>query len=629
MGHVIVGTAGHIDHGKSLLVKALTGTDPDRLPEEQQRHITIDIGFAFLDDVAAIIDVPGHERLIRNMVAGAATVDYAMLVVAADDGAMPQTQEHLNILRLLGIERGVVVITKADLAEPDWLELVRDQIEELVANTFLEDAPVFVVDSVSGRGIAEFRAFLLRQLAGLQRRGDRGFFRLPIDRVFQMKGHGTIVTGTVVSGKVTVEDRLVLLPQGTEVRVRGLQTHGTPHTELEMGQRAAINLSGVDRYFLKRGNVLAASGHMTSCDRWRATVRLLRNVPPLKNRQRLRVHIGTQEVIARVRPWESDPPLVDFYLESPAVASRLDRFVLRRYSPMTTIGGGVVVEVNPPSIAKRQRADELKISLALAHANEADFVHVYLQARAPYGASLAELIQTTGYGKERVIEWIEDSLARGKIVALGEKYLSPSALEQHQSRILDVLQDFHRKKPELPGMERAQLRQAVMPGVSESPLSIMLKRLLDTGKVKVDGSVVSLPSHTAVLSAAHEALAQELLRLIQNAGFRPPSVADMAKSINAPSNEVVHVLVLLTRQGRLVRLEPELFFHPSAFQDAISKLRDEIATRGAVTVGNVTSLLDSTRKYVVPFLEHMDKSGVTRRDGDQRLAGPWQEREGD
>ncbi|MFH1011524.1 MAG: selenocysteine-specific translation elongation factor, partial [bacterium] len=224
MGHVIVGTAGHIDHGKSLLVKALTGTDPDRLPEEQQRQITIDLGFAFLDDVAAIIDVPGHERFVRNMVAGAATIDYAMLVVAADDGVMPQTQEHLDILRLLGVERGLLIVTKADLVEEDWLVLVREQIQELVANTFLQGAPVFVVDSASGRGISALRDFLLSELPKLQRKNDRGFFRLPIDRVFQMKGHGTVVTGTVISGSVAVEDRLELLPQGKEVRIRGLPT---------------------------------------------------------------------------------------------------------------------------------------------------------------------------------------------------------------------------------------------------------------------------------------------------------------------------------------------------------------------------------------------------------------------
>jgi selenocysteine-specific elongation factor len=621
VGHIIVGTAGHIDHGKSLLVKALTGTDPDRLPEEQQRHITIDIGFAFLDDVAAIIDVPGHERFIRNMVAGAATVDYAMLIVAADDGAMPQTQEHLDILQLLGIEHGVVVITKADLVESDWLELVRDQIKGLTASTFLQDASVFAVDSLSGRGVAELRAFLLAELAGLRRKGDRGFFRLPIDRVFQMKGYGTIVTGTIVSGMVMVEDRLELLPRRKEVRVRGLQTHGAPQTSLEMGQRTAINLGGVDKDLLRRGDVLATPGHLVSCNHWRGTVSLLRDVSPLKNRQRLRIHIGTQEVIARVVPLQSDPPLVDFYLESPAVASRLDRFVLRTYSPMTTIGGGVVIEVDVPPTARRRRADELKTSAALARAKEAEFINVYLEGRMPFGASMLDLIRASGYGKEKIADWTEDLLAQGRIVALGEKYLSFSSLEQHHNGILKVLSEFHREKPELPGIERAELRQAALPAISESLFAAILKTLSDAGKIRVHGSVVSLPDHTALLSASHEKLAESLLNTVRDTVFRPPPVADMAKMLNMPPNEVLHVLVLLVKQGRLVRLEPELFFDPDVFQDAVSKLRDEIKSRGAVTVGNVTALLDSTRKYVVPFLEYTDKMGVTRRDGDQRVAG--------
>lgn len=621
MGHVIVGTAGHIDHGKSLLVKALTGTDPDRLPEEQQRHITIDIGFAFLDDVAAIIDVPGHERFIRNMVAGAATVDYAMLIVAADDGAMPQTQEHLDILCLLGIEHGVVVITKADFVEADWLELVRDQIKSLVTGTFLQDASVFVVDSLSGRGVPELRAFLLTELADLRRKGDRGFFRLPIDRVFQMKGHGTVVTGTIVSGKVAVEDRLELLPQRKEVRVRGLQSHGSPQTSLDMGRRTAINLGGVDKELLRRGNVLATPGHLVSCNHWRGTVSLLRSVSPLKNRQRLRIHIGTQEVIARVLPLQSDPPLADFYLETPAVASHLDRFVLRTYSPMVTIGGGVVIEVNVPPTARRWRSEVLNTSVALARAKEAEFCDVYLQGRAPFGASMSDLIRATGYGKETTGQWIEDLLAQGRVVALGEKYLSLSSLQQHHDRILEVLSEFHREKPELPGIERAELRQAALPAISESLFAAILKTLSDSGKVRVHGSVVSSPDHTALFSASHEKLAEKLLSAIHDAAFRPPPVADMAKMLNMPPNEVFHVLVLLVKQGRIVRLEPELFFHPDVFQDAVSKLRHEIKSRGAVTVGNVTALLDSTRKYVVPFLEHTDKMGVTRRDGDQRVAG--------
>jgi len=621
VGHIIIGTAGHIDHGKSLLVKALTGTDPDRLPEEQQRHITIDLGFAFLDDVAAIIDVPGHERFVHNMVAGAATIDYAMLIVAADDGVMPQTQEHLDILRFLGIEQGAVVITKADLVEEAWLELVREQIAEVTANTFLQEAPVHVVDSVSGRGISQLRDFLLAEMPALQRKGDRGFFRLPIDRVFQMKGHGTIVTGTVLSGKVSVEDWLELLPQRREVRVRGLQMHGQSQASLSMGQRAAINLGGVDRQLLKRGDFLATPDHMVSSQRLRAKISLLKHVSPLKNRQRVRVHIGTQEVMARVLLLVPDGALVDFALDLPTAASRLDRFVLRSYSPMVTIGGGVIVEVSPPRIMKRNRITESEVSLALSEASGQDFVRIFLDKRAPYGATLADLIQASGFGAESVTLWLTNLIAHQEVVALGERHLSAASLKRVRQQILDTLAEFHRQKPELPNMERAELRQVALPGIPENLLALILRTLLDDGKVKLEGSGIRLSGHSAVLATEREALAERLLDLIQNSGFRPSPVADIAKTLDVSSNEMVKMLGLLVKQGRLVRLEPELFFHPTVFEAAVSKLRSEIAARGGVTVGNITALLDSSRKYVVPFLEYTDKIGVTRREGDQRIAG--------
>jgi selenocysteine-specific elongation factor len=622
MGHVIIGTAGHIDHGKSLLVKALTGTDPDRLPEEQQRQITIDLGFAFLDDVAAIIDVPGHERFVHNMVAGAATIDYAMLVVAADDGVMPQTQEHLDILRLLGLERGVVVITKSDLIEQDWLDLVRDQIRELVAHTFLENAPVFVVDSASGRGISELRGFLLKELPELQRKGDRGYFRLPVDRAFQVKGYGTVVTGTVLSGRVAVEDRLELLPKGEEVRVRGLQTHGAPQTSLGMGQRAAINLSGVDRGLIQRGDFLATPGHMAACKSWRAKVALLPNVAALKNRQRVRVHIGTQEVMARVLLLVDDGSLSDFYFESQVVASRLDRFVLRSYSPMVTIGGGFVAELNPPRVTKSNRSNEVESSITLSQASERDFIRLYLEKRMPFGATLAELIQIVGFGNEIVVPLLADLMAHSEILLQGERYLSTSSLNHHCQAILETLREFHKRNPELVGMERAELRQTALPGMPETLLTAILKGLLDENKIKAHGSVLSLSEHTAAFSESHEMLAERLLSLIQAANFRPPPIADMAKATETSPNEVVRVLALLVKRKQLVRLEPELFFHPNVFRNAISRLRHEIAAHGSVSVGNISTVLDSSRKYVVPFLEHMDKLGVTKREGDQRVAGP-------
>ncbi len=627
-GHVIVGTAGHIDHGKSLLVKVLTGTDPDRLPEEQERHITIDIGFAFLDDIAAIIDVPGHERFIRNMVAGAATIDYAILVIAADDGVMPQTQEHLDILRILDIKQGVVVITKAALVEDEWLELVRDQIEEFVKATFLQNAPIFIVDSISGLGISELRDFLCKELTTLQQQDDRGFFRLPIDRVFQMKGHGTVVTGTITSGNISVDDRLELLPQGKEVRVRGLQTHGTSQTTLSTGQRAAINLGGVDKQSLSRGNVLATPGHMVSSTRWRAKVNLLNNIPPLKNRQRVRVHIGTLEVIARVVPRVPEPYLVDFYLEAPAVVSRLEPFVLRSYSPMITIGGGVVIEINPQPIPKKKRTLDLEISTTLSQHQGGEFLYAYLDKRTLFGATLADLVKVMGFGAKKITNWLDELERENKIVVFGDRFLSLSSKQRHCEQIEKALRTFHSRNSELPGMERAELRQAALSGIPDNLFSQLIKVLQSERVINVEASVISLPEHSAVLSKAHETLAEKILTIIKSAGFCPPSVNEMEKVLETPKVEITKVLTLLSKQKRLVRLEPELFFSPAVFDEAIQKLIKEITATEGVTVGNVATLLDSTRKYIVPFLEYMDKLGVTRRDGDKRFAGSRQEEDG-
>ncbi|MFH1011160.1 MAG: SelB C-terminal domain-containing protein, partial [bacterium] len=416
-------------------------------------------------------------------------------------------------------------------------------------------------------------------------------------------------------------DRLELLPQGKEVRIRGLQTHGSSQNSLEMGQRAAVNLGGIDWHLLKRGNFLATPGHMIPCRHWRATVSLLPNVAPLKSRQRVRVHIGTHEVMARVRPLAADSSLADFHLESLTAASRLDPFVLRSYSPMATIGGGVVIELNPPRITKSHRASEFETAIALSQAKEQDFVRIYLDKRAPYGASVTELIQVSGMGLGKITPWLQDLMARGEVISLGERYLSISSLKHLCQRILEVLRVFHEQKPELLGMERAELRQTALPDIPESLLSAIVKILSDDKKVKVEGSVLSLAEHKAIFSKSHELLAEKLLGLIQGAGFRPPPIADLAKATETPPNEVTKVLALLVKQRRLVRLEPELFFAPIVFQNAISKLRQEIGTRGAVTVGNVAALLDSSRKYVVPFLEHTDKIGVTMRQGDQRVAG--------
>ncbi|MDA0748094.1 MAG: selenocysteine-specific translation elongation factor, partial [bacterium] len=350
MTHVIVGTAGHIDHGKTSLVKALTGIDTDTLPEEQERGVTIDIGFAYWKDNVTIIDVPGHERFVKNMVTGVCSVDLVVFVVAADDGAMPQTREHLGILNLLGVRRGLVALTKADLVDEEWRELVAEDLRDLFAGTFLEGAPIVPVSSVTGEGIEELRVLLEEEIAQVEERPDRGVFRLPVDRVFSVQGFGTVVTGTVLSGRVRVRDEVVLQPADRKVRVRGVQIHGKDAEEAGVGTRAALNLADVDVAEVRRGDLLAQPGYFSSTFMVDARLQMLPDAPaPLKNRARVHLHLGPREVLARVILLESDQILpgesqrVQFRLEAPGVAARGDRYVIRRYSPVQTLGGGIVL----------------------------------------------------------------------------------------------------------------------------------------------------------------------------------------------------------------------------------------------------------------------------------------------
>ena len=624
MARVIVGTAGHIDHGKSTLVRALTGTDPDRLPEEKRRGITVDLGYAFLGDTAAIIDVPGHERLIRNMVAGAATIDFALLVVAADDGIMPQTTEHLEILRLLGVGHGAVVITKCDAAEAGWLDLVEDQIRSAVARTFLQDAPVFRVDSLSGRGIPELTQALTTLFAALPPREDRGVFRLPIDRVFTVKGRGTVVTGTVLGGSLHKDIKLAVLPGGHDVRVKRIESHGHEVERVVAGQRAALNLIGATER-LERGHTLTLPGRLQSSSRLKIALELLPSSPPLKDRQRIRFLICTQEIIGRLQLLHKNEEGRRYYanvlLENEVTAVWGDHFILRRYSPLETLGGGRVLDPAALRLRARDMPQEIELAKALdtPHLRQAVLAYVHLAARA--GVSVDGAAALFGVLPSTFLNHCKSALSPDAIVDIGGYVISRANLDEHCGAVRRALAELHAKSPASVGFGRAELRMTELPALPDVIFDRVLQELVARAQLEQEGGLFREPKRRMVVSASQAELMERVAPLLTRAGFTPPSAAGLSETLSRPLPEIEKTLVLLERAGRVRRLGADLFFDAQQFERAVDVIQHSFDAQNELTVAEAARLLSSSRKYVVPFLEYLDGKGITVRSGNVRLRG--------
>lgn len=621
MNRIIIGTAGHIDHGKSSLVYALTGTDPDRLPEEKRRRITIDLGYAFLGDDVAIIDVPGHEKFIRNMTAGAATVDYALLIVAADDGVMPQTVEHLHILRLLGVKDGTVVITKIDKVDPEWLDLVDDQINDILEGTFLEAAPRFRVDSLSGKGIQELQTHLITTLHDLKPRSEKGVFRLPVDRVFTVKGRGTVITGTIVSGKVLRGDTIVALPGNESYRVKNVETQSREEAQLLAGQRAALNLLGRTER-LQRGQTLAAPDALTVTSRVRVLIESLPSAGPVKNNQRIRFLIGTQEIIGRIQILEENGPLQiygNILLEKPVVTVWGDRFVLRRYSPLETLGGGRVLEPLTPRFRSRDLREEIVYTESLNEESRKDAVFALIGKRGAWGISRSSVkrqFALTDLELKDIIECTDSGiLVLNGLLILRERFGELCEL------CLSQLAGFHKKTPEKFGILPAELQ---IPGSLKSGTEIIqhvLSDLIDRGELLRKDGLMRLKSAEIELSPQQSALNESVFEQIDAGGFSPPSPAVIAEMLGIDKSEVMKALTILERLGRLRKLGKDLFFTKNRFDQAVSTIRKELKEKGELSVSEAARIISSSRKYVVPFLEHLDSVGITRREGNVRILG--------
>jgi len=631
--HVVVGTAGHIDHGKTSLVKALTGIDTDRLPEEKARGITIDLGFAFLEEADGltieIVDVPGHERFVRNMLAGVGGIDLAMLVIAADEGVMPQTREHLAICSLLHIRTGLVALTKTDLVEPDWLELVKDDVASLVADTFLAGLPILPVSAKTGAGLPELRAALGALAGAVPERAADQLPRLPIDRVFTVKGFGTVITGTLMTGRIAVDDRVEVYPRGVQAKIRGLQTHGQPVAEARAGQRTAMNLQGIERAAITRGDVVGPPGALIPSLLVDGTLELLEDAPrPLKTRDRIRFHAGTSEIMARVllvdraqlEPGERT--FARFRLEAPLVALPGDRFVVRSYSPIVTIGGGTLLDIDPPRFKRKAPALLAHLTL-LAEGAPADVVEEHVRQVGVAGIRLGVLSGRVPFGPERLRGLLGELEAGGRVLAVERDwFLHHDSDERLRGQIRAALEQFHRANPLKPGMSREELRGRAG-AADERVFAHVLARLAAEGVVRSERDKVRLASHEVHLSADQRRVVDQVESDFLRAEAAPPSPEEALSRAGIHGDEEHELFQLLVEGKRLVRIKESLFFHAHALNSIQDKLVALLRERKEIGPGDIKDLLGISRKYAIPLLEYFDGRRVTMRVGERRvLRGP-------
>lgn len=630
MKHVIIGTAGHVDHGKTALIKALTGHDTDRLREEKERGISIELGFAPFDlpggRRAGVVDVPGHERFIHHMLAGAGGMDLVLFVVAADEGVMPQTREHLDILNLLGVKKGIVVLTKKDLVDEEWLELVKEEVRETLKGTFLDGAPLLAVSSVTREGIPELLAAIDELTHVVEEKNPHTSFRLPIDRVFTITGFGTVVTGTLVAGTIRVGDKCEILPDGKECRVRQLQVHGSTVVAAYAGQRVAVNLSGVEVEEVSRGDVLAVPGSLPATTMVDCRLHLLPSAPrPLAHRTRIRFHVGTAEVMGRaylLDRQELEPggsALVQFRLESPVAVRRGDRYVIRSYSPMVTIGGGQVIEEDPPRRRRFQEAVIRELELK-EKGTPAELVEQAIMEAGEAGSGSGELQRRLGLPPGELEGLLTRLKEEGKIVEFPLEqphYLHRAIYDGLQERVQATLGDFHRRYRLRWGMPKEELRSRDFPALTTRLFQEFLLALAREGVVDLEREKVKLASHTVKFTPEQEAIRERLEKLYLAEPFAPPSPAEALEQVgNGDAREVYMALV---DGGTLVRLAEDLTFHREAVARAREILASQLAAEGSITVSQFRDLLKTSRRYALPLLEYFDSQRLTRRVGDRRV----------
>ena len=633
MKHVVIGTAGHIDHGKSALVRALTGTDPDRLKEEKRRGITIDLGFAFLRDGEELslgfVDVPGHERFVKNMLAGVGGIDFVLLVVAADESVMPQTREHFEICRLLRVPRGLVVLTKSDLVDEDLRKIAALEVRELVEGSFLEGAPVVEVSSKTGAGIEKLKAVLFAMGREVRGRSSEGLFRLPVDRVFSMKGFGTVVTGTLIGGSVRRDDEVEVAPRRLSARVRGLQVQGDKRDEASAGQRTAVNLQGVEVVQIERGDVLVRPRGVLPSLMIDAEIEVLKSSPlHIKDLSRVHLHTGTAQVLARVRvlgsrksiaPGESG--FVQLRLEGPVVAVRRDRFILRRYSPLETIAGGLVLDTQPLKHTVSSEA-ALMMCQFLLDGTDDEAAALFVDELGEQGVRETDLAQRLGLSVEKTDVVIQKLLKRNKasvVTSSPRLLIAPGVADSLFSRVLSELEGHQNRNPLLAGMPKSELRDKT---ARHMPLEIfewIIVRMSESGRLRVAKELVATSDHRIQMSDAEIEAKEFLVRDYRRNGYKPRSLSETAATTKRDSKLLERVQRVLLRDGTLVQVAEGMIFHREGLKELKDKVREFKAERDHIDVAFFKEMVGVTRKHAIPLLEWLDRQRVTKRSGKDRV----------
>jgi len=631
MKSIIIGTAGHIDHGKTALVKALTGIDADRLEEEKRRGITIDLGFAHLELAApsgekvrlGFIDVPGHERFVRNMLAGVGGIDLVLMVIAADESIKPQTREHFEICRLLSIPRGITVITKSDMVDEDTLSVVRMEIEDFVRGSFLDvgRSPVVAVSALKGTGLEELKREIVRLSVEVPARDTEALFRLPIDRVFTMKGFGAVVTGTLIAGKVKKEEEVEVLPSRKRARVRGVQVHGSSADHAVAGQRTALNVAGVQMEELARGMTLAAPGVFEPTQKFEVQISLLKDAKPLKNRARVHFHAFTSETIAEValrgvtelKPGAS--AFAQLRTAEPLLLLPGDRAILRQFSPVITIGGAVVLDAFPMS---RQKQDAVQRFLqTLSSGNRQDALLARIVRRGHEGLSLAAAVRETGL-KQSVVQPLIAALAQQKqIIQVGEFLLSSDAMQKTREKLLATLDAFHKANPLVGGISKEELREKL--GLHQTVMEAILAELTRDKKAEVAGEQVRLAGRGVELKDEEAKAKQQIEKAFADAGLKVPLMKEVLDKLPVDKARAQKLVTLLLRDRVLIKLADDLVFHQTALQGLRQMMATQKAKSPKIDVATFKDLLGVTRKYAIPLLEYLDQQRITRRVGDERI----------
>jgi selenocysteine-specific elongation factor len=631
MAHIIVGTAGHIDHGKTALVKALTGVDTDRLKEEKERGITTDLGFASLrlDDTLTIgfVDVPGHERFIKNMLAGVGGIDVVMLVIAADESVMPQTREHLAICELLHVRQGLTVLTKVDAVDREMADLVQLEVQEFLRGSFLEHAPIVRVSAHTGQGMAELIQALRTLAAAAAPRDSSSLFRLPIDRCFTMKGFGAVAAGTLLSGRIRRDDEVEILPAGKPARVRGVQVHGAAVEEARAGQRTALNLQRVELADLERGMVITVPGVFAPSTRFDVDFELLASATPFPPRKRIRFHVGTTELIGHLvllgqdvlEPGKS--ALARVRLEKPAFALPGDRFVVRQYSPMVTLGGGQILDAQPPRLRRSDPRLPARLRV-LKQGTMADRIRLFVQESGRAALGEAALVGRLGLAPTAIREQLRALAASGHVRIVGEQPLVTAAAEVFDQSVADATREihqFHAAEPLLPGIGREDLRARVFAHASPVFFRAVLDHLAAKQIAAIDQDIVRAFGRSITLEASDERTREQLVASFREMGLQAPAPDGVAAAAGIDRGTARKIIQMLVKEQRLVRINDALVLDRAAVDRLIADVRARKASNPRFGVADFKELTGLSRKYAVPLLEYLDSQRITRRMGDERV----------